>query len=399
MANYYGSLADLNDLLTRSREPAGIQALLNRNRDVDIDLLATARGQQMAKDVAWQDRIRALQDLRYQDWENQREQTMQAQNYMASMANNYHRALQAGESPSQYLSNQWDQVFADPTFQSLDPRVQQIISSQLMNQAKIRASNLVKAGLYKEAQALSDKFGLVTFNPAVAQAQLGNVEGTIDALRQAGADIYMHRDPLTGQLLYIQNGQTGALQDPNTFMNEYVRSPVFALNQKLAMAEKQNTDMINTLTRLGIKVDSNGNLVTSGQGNSGVQPITAEGAVVKALNKNTAGQTPTPFNTPNTPQLTEQQQRLKNLQDEYAKVGAMINAQSKITPNFNFANVPILSGLAGPNDAQNISTLANLRDRAQQIQADINAINNADTAQAQTNMQNQIAEYLKSVGR
>lgn len=151
----------------------GIQALLTNRPKFSIDFLATARGQQMADDVGWQNRTRDIANQKFQDYERERNINRAVVDYLAPLQANFQTALAAGRSPSEFLQEQMAQMMAQPQFNQLDPIVQSRIIGGLTNQAKLEVNNLLRTGQTDAAAKLAQSFGisgLVPQNAAVMQA-------------------------------------------------------------------------------------------------------------------------------------------------------------------------------------------------------------------------------------
>lgn len=166
----------------------GIQALLTDRPKFSIDFLATARGQQMADDVGWQNRTRDIANQKFQDYERERNINRAVVDYLAPLQANFQTALAAGKTPSEFLQEQMAQMVAQPQFNQLDPVVQSRIIGGLTNQAKLEVNNLLRTGQTDAAAKLAQSFGisgLVPQNAAVMQA--GNALDMIAAAAPSAA--------------------------------------------------------------------------------------------------------------------------------------------------------------------------------------------------------------------
>lgn len=203
MAGYVGSGANYH---------GGVTALLQRPQNpYVIDMLAAARGQQMADDVGWLDRQRDIQNAKYQDWEEARNINRQAAEYLVPLTNNYYSAIAAGESPSAFLINQRKQMLEHPGFWDLDPKVQARVQATYANNAKVEINNLLRAGRIDEAAKLSKAFGLTAVPDKAAVLQSGDAAAII---RQANPNVQFNE---TGDGVYI-NGQL----IPASFVAEHI---------------------------------------------------------------------------------------------------------------------------------------------------------------------------------
>lgn len=190
----------------------GVNALLQRpSNPYVIDMLAAARGQQMADDVGWLDRQRDIQNAKYQDWEEARDINRQAAEYLVPLTNNYYSAIAAGESPSAFLINQRKQMLEHPGFWDLDPKVQARVQATYANNAKVEINNLLRAGRIDEAANLSKAFGLTAVPDKAAVLQSGDAAAII---RQANPNVQFNE---TGDGVYI-NGQLV----PTSFVAEHI---------------------------------------------------------------------------------------------------------------------------------------------------------------------------------
>lgn len=177
--NYFSGLYPNTSLV-------GTTALMQRPR-YGIDFMGIARGQQIAKDVAWQDRQRALQNLEWQDAEELRNINRAAVEYLAPLANNLQRARAAGQSPSEFLISQQEQMLVDPAYQAFDPRVQTAINANLAAIGRDQVSNLINTGYYEQAEDLANQLGLTGLvQRNLAAVQSGNPQRIVGAAIEQG---------------------------------------------------------------------------------------------------------------------------------------------------------------------------------------------------------------------
>lgn len=194
-ANYYG----------------GVYTLLQRRPNYIIDMLAPARGQQMANDVGWLNRQRDIQNTQYQDWEDARNINRQAAEYLVPLTNNYYTAVAAGETPSNFLINQRKQMLDHSGFWDLDPKAQVRVQSGLAKLATMETENLLKSGRIADAANLAKAFGLSNVPDKAAVLQSGDAAAII---RQANPNVQFNE---TGEGVYI-NGQLM----PTSFVAEHI---------------------------------------------------------------------------------------------------------------------------------------------------------------------------------
>ena len=233
----------------------GIQALLTNRPKFSIDFLATARGQQMADDVGWQNRTRDIANQKFQDYERERNINRAVVDYLAPLQANFQTALAAGKTPSEFLQEQMAQMVAQPQFNQLDPVVQSRIIGGLTNQAKLEVNNLLRTGQTDAAAKLAQSFGisgLVPQNAAIMQA--GNA---LDMIAAAAPSAAIDR----GAGTVTVNGQTMPAAFAATYLlrsNGNASGLVFAAEdwRKQQEIANQRSQLLSTTTQTGTDVGS-----------------------------------------------------------------------------------------------------------------------------------------------
>lgn len=233
----------------------GIQALLTDRPKFSIDFLATARGQQMADDVGWQNRTRDIANQKFQDYERERNINRAVVDYLAPLQANFQTALAAGKTPSEFLQEQMAQMVAQPQFNQLDPVVQSRIIGGLTNQAKLEVNNLLRTGQTDAAAKLAQSFGisgLVPQNAAIMQA--GNA---LDMIAAAAPNAAIDR----GAGTVTVNGQTMPAAFAATYLlrsNGNASGLVFAAEdwRKQQEIANQRSQLLSTTTQTGTDVGS-----------------------------------------------------------------------------------------------------------------------------------------------
>ena len=249
MANYGAGL------LGPANYTGGIQALLTNRPRFSIDFLATARGQQMADDVGWQNRTRDIANQKFQDYERERNINRAVVDYLAPLQANFQTALAAGRTPSEFLQEQMAQMMAQPQFNQLDPVVQSRIIGGLTNQAKLEVNNLLRTGQADAAAKLAQSFGisgLVPQNAAVMQA--GNA---LDMIAAAAPSAAIDRNAGTVTV----NGQTMPAAFAAAYLlrsNGNASGLVFAAEDWRRQQEiaNQRNQLLSTTTQTGTDVGS-----------------------------------------------------------------------------------------------------------------------------------------------
>lgn len=249
MANYGAGL------LGPANYTGGIQALLTNRPRFSIDFLATARGQQMADDVGWQNRTRDIANQQFQDYERERNINRAVVDYLAPLQANFQTALAAGKTPSEFLQEQMAQMMAQPQFNQLDPVVQSRIIGGLTNQAKLEVNNLLRTGQTDAAAKLAQSFGisgLVPQNAAVMQA--GNA---LDMIAAAAPSAAIDRNAGTVTV----NGQTMPAAFAAAYLlrsNGNASGLVFAAEDWRRQQEiaNQRNQLLSTTTQTGTDVGS-----------------------------------------------------------------------------------------------------------------------------------------------
>ena len=323
----------------------GLNALLTRRNGI-IDFLSPARGQQMANDSAWLNRQREIADLQLQDWEEQRMRTREAQNYLAPLANNMQRALDANENVSDFLINQRSQMLADPTYQSMDANTQALINRSLGNTVNNQLNQLIRTGNLAEAEKLGAAFGISAVNPVTTAIQSGNPEAIAAAINAQNpyADIWMgdgyvrygYGPELPVQTWAQQIALTGGGQGgPNVYAYEFNRERAL---QDQAAKDQRTFDMYNRLKALSqanqptIKLGADGkSTVANLYGQK--QPVATTAAKETPAGTTSTGSTAsadTAATTTVSDPITELTDRKETLNDTYKRLIEASDIQSSL---------------------------------------------------------------------
>ncbi|MCM1516209.1 MAG: hypothetical protein NC080_07365 [Paraprevotella sp.] len=213
----------------------GVNTLLQRRPVGQIDLLATARGAQMADDVGWLNRQRDVANTQIQDWEEARDINRQASEYLVPLTNNYYNAIAAGENPTDFLMNQRDQMMAHSGFLQLDPKVQAKVQQQFANMAKVQLANLLQSGRVPEATRLAEAYGLTSLVPdRAATVQSGNLANIIrGAFPNAALDEQAGTATLYGTTIPMVDLGTGIAQSNGQAIGGLLALKAFRDKQEL----------------------------------------------------------------------------------------------------------------------------------------------------------------------
>lgn len=261
---------------------ANTAALIPRQSGV-VDLMGLIRGGRMAQDVAWQDRLRGVQEERFADEMTargdarlQQEQRQAAATMLRGFNTQRQQAADAGVSPTEFLTGFRSNLLNNPLFQNADPEAQRLAIQALARSATGMAGNLSRLGEPEEANRIVQTFGgfantsdlqnaLLNNQPQQVMGELNRImgDGSVLDLGDGNVSINGRVVPMEAMMATLTNagGTPGALN---------------SLLGSLALRDRIQADI-----RQGASSTSGqGVLGTPSAGNAAVVPSTGDPAIV-----------------------------------------------------------------------------------------------------------------------